>query len=151
VRRCLELLPRQKESDIRTLLADALLAQMAEEGIEPVRKMIQDRSYDPMISDPTSRLVAVSTLLGVTFPELPAWKRQVEEKAVQAERRMKEMASFMEAPPPAPPPPPRPHDDYLERKPTPFLKLDKAVGRNDPCPCGSGKKFKKCCLIKNQR
>lgn len=23
------------------------------------------------------------------------------------------------------------------------------VGRNDPCPCGSGKKFKKCCLGKN--
>lgn len=22
----------------------------------------------------------------------------------------------------------------------------KTVGRNDPCPCGSGKKFKKCCL-----
>jgi SEC-C motif len=21
-----------------------------------------------------------------------------------------------------------------------------AVGRNDPCPCGSGKKYKKCCL-----
>lgn len=21
------------------------------------------------------------------------------------------------------------------------------VGRNDPCPCGSGKKYKKCCLI----
>jgi len=20
------------------------------------------------------------------------------------------------------------------------------VGRNDPCPCGSGRKFKKCCL-----
>ena len=26
------------------------------------------------------------------------------------------------------------------------LKLEKAkVGRNDPCPCGSGKKYKKCC------
>lgn len=24
----------------------------------------------------------------------------------------------------------------------------KDVGRNDPCPCGSGKKFKKCCLPK---
>ena len=23
-----------------------------------------------------------------------------------------------------------------------------AVGRNDPCPCGSGKKYKKCCLEK---
>lgn len=22
------------------------------------------------------------------------------------------------------------------------------VGRNDPCPCGSGKKFKKCCIYK---
>jgi len=25
---------------------------------------------------------------------------------------------------------------------------DKSVGRNDPCPCGSGKKYKKCCLHK---
>ncbi len=24
------------------------------------------------------------------------------------------------------------------------------VGRNDPCPCGSGKKYKKCCLPKHQ-
>jgi tetratricopeptide (TPR) repeat protein len=24
------------------------------------------------------------------------------------------------------------------------------LGRNDPCPCGSGKKFKKCCLAKNE-
>jgi uncharacterized protein YecA (UPF0149 family) len=22
------------------------------------------------------------------------------------------------------------------------------AGRNDPCPCGSGKKYKKCCLLK---
>ena len=22
------------------------------------------------------------------------------------------------------------------------------IGRNDPCPCGSGKKYKKCCLNK---
>ncbi|HNI57821.1 MAG TPA: SEC-C metal-binding domain-containing protein [Elusimicrobiota bacterium] len=21
----------------------------------------------------------------------------------------------------------------------------KTIGRNDPCPCGSGKKYKKCC------
>ena len=23
------------------------------------------------------------------------------------------------------------------------------IGRNDPCPCGSGKKFKKCCIVNN--
>jgi preprotein translocase subunit SecA len=25
------------------------------------------------------------------------------------------------------------------------VKKDRKVGRNDPCPCGSGKKYKKCC------
>jgi hypothetical protein len=28
----------------------------------------------------------------------------------------------------------------------PIVNPDRHVGRNDPCPCGSGKKFKKCCL-----
>jgi preprotein translocase subunit SecA len=27
----------------------------------------------------------------------------------------------------------------------PVKRKDKKVGRNDPCPCGSGKKYKKCC------
>ena len=30
--------------------------------------------------------------------------------------------------------------------PTPEQRARGKVGRNDPCPCGSGKKFKKCCL-----
>jgi uncharacterized protein YecA (UPF0149 family) len=25
------------------------------------------------------------------------------------------------------------------------ITREQRVGRNDPCPCGSGKKFKKCC------
>jgi hypothetical protein len=29
---------------------------------------------------------------------------------------------------------------------TPAVNRFRNVGRNDPCPCGSGKKFKKCCL-----
>ncbi|HOR06020.1 MAG TPA: preprotein translocase subunit SecA [Candidatus Dojkabacteria bacterium] len=28
------------------------------------------------------------------------------------------------------------------------IKKNKKVGRNDPCPCGSGKKYKKCCFPK---
>ena len=30
--------------------------------------------------------------------------------------------------------------------PLPAVNPFRSVGRNDPCPCGSGKKFKKCCL-----
>lgn len=28
----------------------------------------------------------------------------------------------------------------------PIVRPAPAVGRNDPCPCGSGRKYKKCCL-----
>ena len=35
------------------------------------------------------------------------------------------------------------HDREIKLEPT---KVDKKVGRNDSCPCGSGKKYKKCCL-----
>lgn len=34
--------------------------------------------------------------------------------------------------------------DETERK-KPIKRIEKKVGRNDPCPCGSGKKYKKCC------
>lgn len=30
-------------------------------------------------------------------------------------------------------------------KKKPYVRKDKRVGRNDPCPCGSGKKYKNCC------
>jgi hypothetical protein len=150
VRKCLELLPQDKDLDIRTKLADALLGQFADEGIEPVRQMVQRRAYDPSNSDLMRKLVAVSTALGVTFPEYPIWKREAEDKLAKQERRMKEMRGFFQAPAqPALPPKPAPareRDDYLERKPAPFLRTEKQVGRNDPCPCGSGKKFKKCCM-----
>jgi preprotein translocase subunit SecA len=33
----------------------------------------------------------------------------------------------------------------LRPKADPVRREGKKVGRNDPCPCGSGKKYKKCC------
>ena len=44
------------------------------------------------------------------------------------------------------------HADYEEALATedgdaeqkPFVRIDKKAGRNDPCPCGSGKKYKQC-------
>ncbi|PCO06868.1 zinc chelation protein SecC [Microbulbifer flavimaris] len=28
---------------------------------------------------------------------------------------------------------------------SPITRIGPKVGRNDPCPCGNGRKFKKCC------
>jgi hypothetical protein len=36
------------------------------------------------------------------------------------------------------------HDRWLPTQP--IVNTEPKVGRNDPCPCGSGKKYKKCCL-----
>lgn len=37
-------------------------------------------------------------------------------------------------------------DDEEEEYPLkPYIRPEPKVGRNDPCPCGSGKKYKKCC------
>lgn len=40
---------------------------------------------------------------------------------------------------PRPVSPPLPEQNPMERS------IESRVGRNEPCPCGSGKKFKKCC------
>ena len=34
---------------------------------------------------------------------------------------------------------------YKEQKNSSTVVRDKKIGRNDPCPCGSGKKYKFCC------
>ena len=34
---------------------------------------------------------------------------------------------------------------YAEQRNSRTIVKEKKIGRNDPCPCGSGKKYKKCC------
>ena len=59
------------------------------------------------------------------------------------EHRRKEEAYKKQLPgedePPLPPPVQPIHRDTPQE-----------TGRNDPCPCGSGKKYKQCCLKKQQ-
>jgi len=38
-----------------------------------------------------------------------------------------------------------------DRKPEPIRNRGKRAGRNDPCPCKSGKKYKNCCMRKERR
>lgn len=39
---------------------------------------------------------------------------------------------------------PEPQPTAVPRTPSPVVREGRKVGRNDPCPCGSGKKFKSC-------
>lgn len=38
---------------------------------------------------------------------------------------------------------------YQSEDDMPYVRSSKKIGRNDPCPCGSGKKYKHCCMRKN--
>lgn len=35
--------------------------------------------------------------------------------------------------------------DFMEPLQKPYVRTEPKIGRNDPCPCGSGKKYKHCC------
>lgn len=43
------------------------------------------------------------------------------------------------------------HEKDETQKTTPLKPIThQKIGRNEPCPCGSGKKYKKCCLDKDE-
>ena len=65
---------------------------------------------------------------------------------------LRHWAAFAEKPatrsaPQSTPPPPHFAESWEPTEPVaaPVASRGRRVGRNDPCPCGSGKKFKKCC------
>lgn len=35
--------------------------------------------------------------------------------------------------------------NIIDEKPLPFERPEPKISRNEPCPCGSAKKYKKCC------
>ncbi len=36
--------------------------------------------------------------------------------------------------------------ESMSEKQKPVVRPSEKIGRNDPCPCGSGQKYKKCCM-----
>jgi hypothetical protein len=67
------------------------------------------------------------TLFGDTIEELSGWYCFSEQYRADQERWRRQAEA---------------NPARSQRLENPF----KGIGRNDPCPCGSGKKFKRCCL-----
>lgn len=149
-------LPNEENGTIRAFLAGGLASHFAFEAIEPIRQMVIDGSYHETDADLKRDVVIAATLMGVEFPELEHWKLEVEKKRLDIEgkllqeesqrlqreidrlesekKRLQRETQRIE------------EQHYEDEEPPPRPK--KRIGRNDPCPCGSGKKFKKCCLRK---
>ena len=71
--------------------------------------------------------------------------------SVQTQKRLKEVASIFEKNDwkytieLEPDKPEDIADLEILLNPPKTITAEKKVGRNEPCPCGSGKKYKKCC------
>ena len=135
----LQFLETEEDLELKTFLAIGLMEQACVDAIEPVRRMELEQDYDPQTADLRESLVPVAMLAEVDFPELEDWREEI-----RSERARFENDDWFGD-----------EDDEDDGIPfsyepdvadSPQLTSAKTVGRNDPCPCGSGKKYKKCCL-----
>ncbi len=160
VEKCVQLLAQEKDHGMQRELAEALLSHFAPEGVAAARQLLLGRELDFQDKGLRNYLLETCAFMGERFPEYEEWLAT--EKAEKAEhwKRVEELkgdpkgllmfalekligkkaADIPKAQPPLPPSPrltlPRKHEGKQK------------IGRNDPCPCGSGKKFKNCCLKK---
>jgi hypothetical protein len=160
IEKCVLLLAQEKEHRIRRGLVAALLRQFAHEGIEAARQLLLGRELDFEDKGLRTELLENCILTGDRFPEYDEWLAAANADREEHWKRVKELkddptgllsyalekligkkaAEVVMAKTQVPPSPRR----ALPANP----KARQKVGRNDPCPCGSGKKFKNCCMNK---
>lgn len=122
----LQLIQSESDDSIRTILAANLCNILSVEGIPIIKQVIAD-GYDEMMLDLREPLYCSTVINGIVLPEGEAWHRELlENERAFRERVAAESVLSMSG-----------------TKSKPMIKVK--VGRNEPCPCGSGKKYKKCC------
>ena len=77
--------------------------------------------------------------------ELAAPPQRAAPEVQNAQPRHHEVSAYGHAPAPEEGAPAGVMNAGSEGRPRPVLRDEPKVGRNDPCPCGSGQKYKKCC------
>jgi len=144
----LSLLESETNLEIRTMLCHELCQLFSERGIEVVRRQIQ-AGYKEWLVTLEESLLPVIDVLGIDLPEANQWRKErAEREAALAERR-RELETLDWSPEeddsisPALSPADRSWRDDAAM--VPYRRFEERVGRNEPCPCGSGKKHKKCC------
>lgn len=137
----LRLLPEEQNLEYATKLADALCDLGSSKGFPLVLAMIEE-GYAVGILNLTESIYAYCVISDTPHPFLPKWKKELDELERRMARRSIELERMFN------------HSAKTGQKSNPLNMLldvktyknpEPKIGRNDPCPCGSGKKHKKCC------
>jgi hypothetical protein len=108
-----------KELDHQDILIEALCHQLSEEAL-PEINVHMELEYSSGLVDIEQTVYSYFSILGLEHPELALWKQV----ALERELDFRQQGSDFTLTP---------------------VQTETKIGRNDPCPCGSGKKYKKCC------
>lgn len=122
VEKLLSLFDQATDLTAKSLMAEALCSQLSTEAIPKVAGFMEE-GYDDCLLELEDDIYSNCIINGVDHPKLQSWKSYIEKRET---RRNNQKMVFT-------PPPPKPTE------PT------EKISRNAPCPCGSGKKYKKCC------
>jgi hypothetical protein len=134
-----KLADQEKAPDLRVHLAETLVLYGSPESIDAARA-IQRRYVGREEGELTEQLVVHDWLAGDRSRRIVLKLDELERKARRVRAKIEALGDFMD----------KPEDNAPARSyadlAIPLMPDEKpAVGRNEPCPCGSGKKFKKCC------
>jgi hypothetical protein len=151
VQTCLELLEQEQDYAIRGPLIQSVLMNFSTEGIEPARQFVLSNSKCPEVLEVRHDLLVASKMMEIEFPEFEAWTEDAKtDKEFRREwykdHPLNLLADDLEEDEGDSSWEDEEIDDGLDDESD--ISTSVKVGRNDPCPCGSGKKFKKCCLNK---
>jgi len=128
----LDILPEEKDAEIKTFLAKGVCNLISEKGIPEVKRLIDHNAYDSGIMDLRKPLYASCRMLQVDLEELDQWRKELYYREQVLEERIRAMDKPLS---------PLTAGDNEKKQ----NKINRKVGRNEPCTCGSGKKYKKCC------
>lgn len=150
----------RKCGQVWNALAGSLGSLPAPELIPELRRAYEEGLVDPMFSS----LEGFEEEARIPFDEKEQWEREKQTLVNDAVSEMQWWASFhkddeapwpeiddIEVEPETVLPALRNNDpeEYYPTPPAiPVVRTNPKIGRNDSCPCGSGKKYKKCCLGK---
>ena len=139
VETCLKLFETEEDQHIRCSLLQSVLINFSTDGIEPARQLILTTPLDIELLEVRRDLLTACKVIGERFPEIDAWTDDAKNDMEFRRNWSKKLTSLDEF---------ELDDEELDEPPPDTIVRHAHVGRNDPCPCGSGKKFKKCCLKK---
>ncbi len=103
-------------------------------------KLESVKLFDDMVNKINNK--TISTLMRGQIPELPEGQAPVRQQSEPRQQRPQYTESRSDLTDPAQRA--AAARDTRERQPVQPIQAKKLPGRNDPCPCGSGKKFKAC-------